>query len=63
VEEDPDLNDMYVTLVCYSSESYDDEKDETITEQSIYLRDNCPYGWGTLAKCGAKYMVIEKPQK
>ena len=62
VEEDPDLNDMYVTLVCYSSESYDEENDETITEQSIYLRDNCPYGWDTLAKCGAKYMVIEKPE-
>ena len=63
VEEYPDLNDMYVTLVCYSSESYDDEKDETITEQSIYLRDNCPYGWGTLVKSGAKYMVIERPKK
>ena len=63
VEEDPDLNDMYVTLVCYSSESYDEENDETITEQSIYLRDNCPYGWGTLVKSGAKYMVIEKPKK
>lgn len=63
VEEDPDLNDMYITLVCYSSESYDEENDETITEQSIYLRDNCPYGWGTLVKSGAKYMVIEKPKK
>ena len=63
VEENPDLNDMYVTLVCYSSESYDEENDETITEQSIYLRDNCPYGWGTLVKSGAKYMVIEKPKK
>ena len=63
VEEDPDLNDMYVTLVCYSSESYDEENDENITEQSIYLRDNCPYGWGTLVKSGAKYMVIEKPKK
>lgn len=63
VEEDPDLNDMYVTLVCYSSESHDDENDKTITEQFIYLRDNCPYGWGTLVKCGAKYMVIERPKK
>ena len=61
VEEDPDLNDMYVTLVCYSSESYDDEKDETITVQFLYLHDDCPYGWDTLAKCGAKYMVIERP--
>ena len=63
VEEDPDLYDMYVTLVCYSSESHDDENNENITEQFIYLRDNCPYGWGTLVKCGAKYMVIEKPKK
>lgn len=63
VEEYPDLNDMYVTLVCYSSESYDDEKDETITEQFVFLHDNCPYSWGTLVKSGAKYMVIEKPQK
>ena len=60
VEEDPDLNDMYVTLVCYSSESHDDENDETITVQFLYLHDDCPYGWDTLAKCGAKYMVIEK---
>ena len=63
VEEDPDLNDMYVTLVCYTSESYDDENDETITVQFLYLHDDCPYGWDTLTKCGAKYMVIEKPQK
>ena len=60
VEEDPDLNDMYVTLVCYTSESYDDENDETITVQFLYLHDDCPYGWDTLAKCGAKYMVIER---
>ena len=60
VEEDPDLNDMYVTLVCYSSESHDDENNENITVQFLYLHDDCPYGWDTLAKCGAKYMVIEK---
>lgn len=60
VEEDPDLNDMYVTLVCYTSELYDDENDETITVQFLYLHDDCPYGWDTLAKCGAKYMVIER---
>ncbi len=63
VEEDPDLNDMYVTLVCYSSESHDDENNETITVQFLYLHDDCPYGWDTLAKCGAKYMVIERPKK
>ena len=63
VEEDPDLNDMYVTLVCYSSESHDDENNENITVQFLYLHDDCPYGWDTLAKCGAKYMVIEKPNK
>ena len=62
VEEDPDLNDTYVTLVCYSFESYDDKNDETITEQFFFLRENCPYGWGTLVKSGAKYMVIEKPR-
>lgn len=63
VEEDPDLNDMYVTLVCYSSELHDDENNENITVQFLYLHDDCPYGWDTLAKCGAKYMVIERPDK
>ena len=63
VEEDSDLNDMYFTLVCYTSESYDDENDETITVQFLYLHDDCPYSWDTLAKCGAKYMVIERPKK
>ena len=63
VEEDPDLNGMYVTLVCYSSESHDDENNENITAQFLYLHDDCPYGWDTLAKCGAKYMVIERPKK
>ena len=63
VEEDSEQGSMYFTLVCVTSESYDDKNDKTITEQSIYLRDNCPYGWGTLVKSGAKYMVIEKPKK
>ena len=63
VEEDTELSDKYATLVCARIDSYDDENDKTITEQSIYLRDNCPYGWGTLVKRGAKYMVIEKPKK
>ena len=63
VEEDPELSDKYATIVCVSIDSYDDKNDETITEQSIYLHNNCPYGWGTLVKCGAKYMVIEKPKK
>ena len=63
VEEDPDLNDMYVTLVCYSSESHDDENNANITVQFLYLHDDCPYDWDTLAKCGAKYMVIERPKK
>ena len=30
--------------------------------QFLYLHDDCPYGWDTLAKCGAKYMVIERPK-
>jgi len=61
--EDSEQGDKYITLVCVTSESYDDKNDKTITEQSIYLQDNCPYGWGTLVKSGAKYMVIEKPKK
>ena len=61
--EDSEQGSKYITLVCVTSESYDDKNDKTITEQFIYLRDNCPYGWGTLVKSGAKYMVIEKPQK
>ena len=61
--EDSEQGSKYITLVSVASESYDDKNDKTITEQSIYLRDNCPYGWGTLVKSGAKYMVIEKPKK
>ena len=60
--EDSEQGSKYITLVSVASESYDDKNDKTITEQSIYLRDNCPYGWGTLVKSGAKYMVIEKPK-
>lgn len=63
VEEDSEQGGKYITLVCVTSESFDDKNDKTITEQSIYLRDNCPYGWGTLVKSSAKYMVIEKPKK
>lgn len=63
VEEDSELSDKYSTLICVRIDSYDDKNDKTITEQSIYLRDNCPYGWGTLVKSGAKFMVIEKPKK
>ena len=60
--EDSEQCSKYITLVSVTSESYDDKNDKTITEQSIYLQDNCPYGWGTLVKSGAKYMVIEKPE-
>ncbi len=61
--EDSEQGSKYITLVSVTSESYDDKNDKNITEQFIYLRDNCPYGWGTLVKSGAKYMVIEKPEK
>ena len=61
--EDSEQGGKYITLVCVTLESYDDKNDKTITEQSIYLQDNCPYGWGTLVKSGARYMVIEKPKK
>lgn len=61
--EDSEQGSKYITLVSVASESYDDKNDKTIIEQSIYLRGNCPYGWGTLVKSGAKYMVIEKPEK
>jgi len=61
--EDSEQGSKYITLVCVTLESYDDKNDKTITEQSIYLRGNCPYDWGTLVKSGAKYMVIEKPKK
>lgn len=60
--EDSEQGSKYITLVSVTSESYDDKNDKNITEQSIYLQDNCPYGWGTLVKSGAKYMVIEKPE-
>ena len=61
--EDSEQGSKYITLVSVTSESYDDKNDKTITKQSIYLRDNCPYGWETLVKSGARYMVIEKPKK
>lgn len=60
--EDSEQGSKYITLVSVTSESHDDKNDKTITKQSIYLQDNCPYGWGTLVKSGAKYMVIEKPE-
>ena len=60
--EDSEQGSKYITLVSVALESCDDKNDKTITEQFIYLRDNCPYGWGTPVKSGAKYMVIEKPE-
>ena len=48
--EDSEQDSKYITLVSVASESYDDKNDKTITKQSIYLQDNCPYGWGTLVK-------------
>ena len=62
VEEDLELNDKYFTLVCLTIESYDDQKDQTIAEQYLYLYNNCPYSWNILVNSGAKYMVVEKPK-
>lgn len=53
--EDSEQGSKYITLVSVTLESYDDNNNKTITKQSIYLQDNCPYGWGTLVKSGAKY--------
>ena len=33
-----------------------------IVENYLHLHDDCLYGWDTLAKCGAKYMVIDRPK-
>ena len=62
VEEELEQNDMYFTLVCFTIESYDDKKDQTIAEQFIYMYNNCPYSWNILVNSGAKYMVVEKPK-
>ena len=62
VEEEPEQEDKYFTLVCMTIESYDDKNDQTIAEQYIYLHDNCPYSWNILVNSGAKYMVVEKPK-
>ena len=62
VEEELELNDKYFTLVCLTIESYDDQKDQTIAEQYLYLYNNCPYSWNILVNSGAKYMVVEKPK-
>jgi hypothetical protein len=63
VEEEPEQEDKYFTLVCLTIESYDDKKDQTIAEQYLYLYNNCPYSWNILVNSGAKYMVVEKPKK
>ena len=42
VEEELEQNDMYFTLVCFTIESYDDKKDQTIAEQFIYMYNICP---------------------
>lgn len=62
VEEELELNGKYFTLVCLTIESYDDEKDQTIAEQYLYLYNNCPYSWNILVNSGAKYMIVEKPK-
>lgn len=62
VEEELEQNDKYFTLVCFTIELYDDKKDQTITEQFIYMYNNCPYSWNILSNSGAKYMVVEKPK-
>ena len=62
VEDNPELSDNYATVVCVALESYDDQNEATDIARNIYLHDNCPYSWGTLAKYGAKYMIIEKPE-
>lgn len=59
--EDSEQGDRYITLICVTSELYDEENEKNIAEQSVFLRDNCPYSWDALVKSGAKYMVIEKP--
>ena len=61
--EEAEQNDNYFTLVCLTIESYDDQKDQTIAEQYLYLYNNCPYSWNILVNSGAKYIVIRKPQK
>ena len=63
VEDDLELGNKYITLVCITIETYYDKEDKTIAEQFIYLCDNCPYSWSTLAKSDAKYIIIEKPKK
>ena len=63
VEEELEQNDMYFTLVCFTIESYDDKKDQTIAEQFIYMYNKCPYSWNILVNSGAKYMVVEKTKK
>lgn len=49
---------MAVSLALSQILSQDEEKDASIDAKDA----NCPYGWGTLVKSGAKYMVIEKPK-
>ena len=41
----------------------EEELDQTIAEQFIYMYNNCPYSWNILVNSGAKYMVVEKPKK
>lgn len=61
-EDNPELKEKYVTIVCTTSESYDNKNDKTIISPFIYFRGNCPYCWSELVRYGAKYMMIEKPR-
>lgn len=49
----------YVILVSMASGSYDEEGSSPF----VCFLDQSPFGWGTLSKRGAKFMLIEKPQQ
>lgn len=54
VEENSKQRSMHITIVCVTSESYDEIKGSKSAEQFFYLRNNCPYSWDTLVKSGTK---------
>lgn len=59
VEENLEQMNSYVVLVSIASGSYEEEDSSPF----VCFLDQSPFGWGTLSKRGAKFMLIEKPQQ
>lgn len=63
IEENQELGDKYLSIVCLTHDTSTNKEGKPIAKQFVYTHDFCPLNWNTLVECGAKYMVIEKPEK